>query len=89
MAAKKEVKEEVTEEVTEEVKKEKKGEKMVKITIPRYSKEERDVYVSINEQSWLIKRGVEVEVPWYVAELLENSRRQKEAADNFILANEK
>ena len=85
MATKKEVKEEVTEEVAEEVKEE----KTVKITIPRYSKEDRDVYVSINEQSWLIKRGVEVEVPWYVAELLANSRKQKEAADNFILANEK
>lgn len=87
MATKKEVKEEVTEEVKEE--KKEKGEKMVKYTIPRYSKEERDVYVSINEQSWLIKRGVEVEVPWYVAELLDNCKMQKEAADNFILANEK
>lgn len=85
MATKKEVKEEVTEEVTEEVKEE----KTVKIVIPRYSKEDRDVYVSINEQSWLIKRGVEVEVPWYVAELLDNCKKQKEAADNFILANKK
>lgn len=34
-----------------------------------------DVFVGINGRTWLIKRGVEVEVPVEVAEVLENSAR--------------
>jgi len=40
-----------------------------------------DVFVSVNGHDFLIKRGVEVEVPLYIAEALENSRVQQDDAD--------
>lgn len=58
-------------------------EKMVKIRIPRDRKDEADVYVSVNEREWLIKRGVEVEVPECVAEVLRNQEIALEKADAF------
>ena len=54
-------------------------EKLVKIRIPRERDRQDDAYVSINERSWLIKRGVEVEVPECVAELIRNSEEAEEA----------
>lgn len=51
------------------------GEKLVKIKIPKTQKEKEDVWVSINERSWTIKRGVEVEVPECVALALEDQQR--------------
>lgn len=49
-------------------------EKMVKVRLPRYRDDEAnaDVVVYVNERSWLIKRGEEVEVPECVAEVLKN-----------------
>lgn len=56
-------------------------EKMVKIKIPRISKEQEDVPVWVNDRSWLIKRGVEVEVPECVAEVL---KHQEEMLDKIM-----
>ncbi len=39
-----------------------------------------DVYVSVGNRSWLIKRGVKVTVPRYVALVLRDSEMQKRAA---------
>lgn len=47
--------------------------KKVKITLPISRTEKEDVYVAVNGKSYLIKRGVEVEVPDYVAEVLKHS----------------
>ncbi len=58
-------------------------EKMVKIKIPRTRKEEGDEFVSVNERTWLIKRGVEVEVPECVAEVLRHKEEMEEAAYDF------
>ena len=58
-------------------------EKMVKIRIPRDRRDDSDVYVSVNERSWLIKRGVEVEVPECVAEVLRNQEIALEKADAY------
>ena len=57
-------------------------EKMVKIRIPRTKADQEDVPVWVNERSWLIKRGVEVEVPECVAEVL---RHQEEMLENIML----
>ena len=46
--------------------------KKVKIKLPLTRTEKDDVYVAVNGQSFLIKRGEEVEVPFYVAEVLRN-----------------
>lgn len=54
-------------------------EKMVKIKIPRTSSEEGDYYISINHRNWLIQRGVEVEVPDYVAERIRLKEDEVEA----------
>ena len=59
--------------------------KMVKIRIPRTKSDQEDVFVSVNMETFLIKRGVEVEVPDYVAEVL---RHQEEALEEIMLFNE-
>lgn len=60
-------------------------EKMVKILLPRGRKnEENFVIVSINGRSWKIMRGVEVSVPEYVAEVLENGRMMAETARRYV-----
>ena len=60
-------------------------EKMVKIRIPRTKKDEEDVFVSVNLRTWLIKRGVEVEVTECVAEVL---RHQEEMLEEIMLFEE-
>ena len=62
-------------------------EKKVKIRIPLTRENTDDVYVSVNDESWLIKRGVEVEVPACVAEVLRNQEIALETAFNFENAN--
>lgn len=59
--------------------------KMVKIKIPRTRADEEDVFVSVNMETFLIKRGVEVEVPDYVAEVLQH---QEEMLENIMLFND-
>ena len=53
-------------------------EKMVKIRIPRTKADQEDVFVSVNLRTWLVKRGVEVEVPECVAEVLRNHEKALE-----------
>ena len=58
---------------------------MVKIKLPRTpGKGNNDVFVSVNCENYLIKRGETVEVPDYVLEVLEHSEQQAEIADSFI-----
>ena len=59
------------------------NEKMVSIFLPRGRKnEENFVIVSVNGRSWKIMKGVQV--PGYVAEVLENSRMMAEAARRYV-----
>lgn len=58
--------------------------KMVKIRIPRTRVDEEDVVVRVNLKRWLIKRGVEVEVPECVAAVL----REQEALREERMLNE-
>lgn len=60
-------------------------EEMRKVYLPRGRKnEENFVIVSVNGRSYKIMKGVEVEVPAYVAEVLENSRMMAEAARRYV-----
>lgn len=59
--------------------------KMVKIRIPRTKADQEDVFVSVNMETFIIKRGGEVEVPDYVAEVI---RHQEEMIENIMLFNE-
>lgn len=58
-------------------------EKLVKIRIPRSRDNQDDVFVGVNGRTWLIKRGVEVEVPECVAEVIRNAEEAEEAAYAF------
>ena len=60
-------------------------EKMVKIRIPRTKADQEDVFVSVNLRTWAIKRGVEVEVPECVAEVL---RHQEEVLEEIMIFDE-
>lgn len=58
-------------------------EKLVKVRIPRTKKDDPDVYIGVNERTWLIKRGVEVEVPECVAEVLQHQEEMLALAYDF------
>ena len=69
----------VEEAVVEEAKKE----ATVKIKLPLSRTEKDDVLVGVNGRTWLIKRGVEVEVPKCVAEVLQHSEEMLAQAFAF------
>ena len=62
-------------------------EKMVKIRLPKTKADEDDERVWVNHRSWQIKRGVEVEVPECVAEVLRNREMALEDIMMFKEAN--
>jgi len=64
-------------------KKEVKEPKMVKVKVPR-DRQRGDMTVGVNGKFWLIKRGVEVEVPESVAEVINFSIEQDEKAQDLI-----
>ena len=64
-------------------------EKLVKIRLPKISAKHGDEPVWVNERSWLIKRGVEVEVPECVAEVLRNKEEVLESIMLFEEANKR
>lgn len=43
-----------------------------------------DVFVGVNDKRYQIKRGIEVEVPRFVAEVLENSKKQDDETMEYI-----
>lgn len=57
-----------------------KTEKMVKIRLPRIKGGNDAEFVSVNNRNWLIKRGVAVEVPEFVAKLIEEQEEAIEKA---------
>ena len=61
-----------------------KAEKMIKIRLPLTRENSAPVYVSVNERSWLIKRGVEVAVPECVVEVLRNQEEAETRAIEFL-----
>jgi hypothetical protein len=54
--------------------------KKVKIRLPLTRTEKNDVYVSVNGKSYLIKRGVDVEVPESVAKVLRHKEEMLDLA---------
>lgn len=58
-------------------------EKTVKVRIPKTKEQQDDVFVSVNNRTWLIQRGVEVEVPECVAEVLMHQQEMLEKAMAF------
>lgn len=58
-------------------------EKTVKVRIPKTKEQQDDVFVSVNNRTWQIMRGVEVEVPECVAEVLMHQQEMLEEAMAF------
>lgn len=61
-------------------------EETVRFKIPkgRSDIEKQDVFVGVNGKSYLIKRGMEVEMPKSVVEVLENAEKQNEFALEYM-----
>lgn len=55
----------------------------VTIRLPKTREKQDDVFVSVNNRTWQIQRGVAVEVPLCVAEVLQHSDEMAEAALRF------
>ena len=49
------------------------GEELVTIKLPMTKDMKDDVFVRVNQRTWQIQRGVRVDVPRCVAEVLENA----------------
>lgn len=61
------------------------GVRMVMVHLPRpQGGEATEQFVSVNGKNFLVKKGVDVQVPYYVAEVLDASERASEAADRYI-----
>ncbi len=59
--------------------------KKVKITLPKLrDSKDQSVFVGVNDETYLIQRGVEVEVPEYVKKILDNREKALDEADAFI-----
>lgn len=52
--------------------------RLVKIKVARDKNRGSDIYVNVNTTNYKIQRGVEVEVPYYIAEVIRNSVEQDE-----------
>ena len=57
--------------------------KKVKIRLPKIKGESDDVFVSVNQYNCVIKRGVEVEVPVFVKEVLDQQEEMLETISAF------
>ena len=58
-------------------------EKKMKIFLPRVRGEGDEVFVSVNERTWIIRRGTEVEVPACVAEVIRTREDMLEESEKF------
>lgn len=61
------------------------GPKMVRIRLQKTKEQKEDVFVMVNFRSYQIQRGVEVEVPDFVAEVLQH---QEEMLQEIMLFEE-
>ena len=57
--------------------------KTVTVRIPRTSPRQEDVFVSVNNYTCLVKRGVDVKVPDFVAEVLLHQEAMMETIARF------
>ena len=59
--------------------------KMVKVRLPRLEGQNapQEEFYSVNFKNYIIKRGVEVEVPEEIAEVILNAEKAKDEAINF------
>lgn len=63
--------------------------KMVKVKIPRTGKKQAPQFVSVNNYTCMIKPGEEVEVPDFVAEVLQHKEEMLNVVMDFYEANQR
>ena len=54
-----------------------------KVRLPKMKADQEDVFVSVNDYTCIVKRGVEVEVPVFVAEVLRHREEMLEKIMEF------
>lgn len=64
-------------------------EELVSIRLPLTKDNQADLFVRVNQRTWLIKRGVTVQVPRCVAEVIDNAERMQMEGMAFQQAHEK
>lgn len=74
-------------EIREEVNDRPEAEKTVRIRLPKDKEHKEPVWVRVNERKWLIQRGVEVEVPQCVYEVLTHQEEMEAVVLAFEEAN--
>lgn len=62
---------------------------MQSVFLPRISGEENTVFVGLNGRSWQIPRGKKVDVPVYVARVLEEAEHNARTASAYAQACQK
>ena len=55
----------------------------VKVRLPKVKADQEDGFVSVNDYTCIVKRGVEVEVPVFVAEVLRHREEMLEKIMEF------
>lgn len=61
------------------------GKKMVKYKLPVIrGQKDQDQFVAVNGETFLIQRGKEVEIPDYVAEVLDHAEMAADEAEQYI-----
>ena len=60
--------------------------KTVTVRIPRLNPRQEDVFVSVNNYTCIVRRGVDVEVPDFVAEVLQHQEQMMETIALFEAA---
>ena len=65
--------------------------KRVTVTLPRLPGQNanQEEFFSVNGKNYIIKRGIEVEIPEEVAEVIRNAQKAEEYAMNYVEALDK
>ncbi|MGM9601795.1 MAG: hypothetical protein ACI3W5_09505 [Faecousia sp.] len=53
------------------------------VKLPRVGLEQEDVFVSVNNRTYIVRRGEKVEVPGFVAEVLSHQEEMLETIQRF------
>lgn len=75
--------------MSKEIKETKENKDMVYVKLPRVGVEQEDVFVSVNNRTYIVKRGEKVAVPKSVAEVLAHQEKMLETIMNFQKRNAK
>lgn len=70
-------------ETVEETKRAPEPERMVRVIIPKVKGDDSDEYISVNNRTWLIQRGKEIELPWSAYRQLKHKYHMEEVSEAY------